>query len=59
MMDVTTQVQSSGFTPALARLDMHSWHYRTECYAKRLYLMGQGSQVWARGSMVVCLTLYR
>ena len=44
----TFQVHSS--TPALARLDMHSWHDRTECYAIRFYPMGQVSQVWARGS---------
>ncbi len=44
----TFQVHSS--MPALARVDMHSWHYLNECYAKRFYPMGQGSQVWARGS---------
>jgi len=39
------------FTPALARLDVHSLHDRTKCYAKSFYAMGQGSQVWARGSV--------
>ena len=32
---------------------MHSWQDRTECYARRLYPMRQGSQVWARGSGLV------
>jgi len=30
------------FRPALARLDVHSLHDRTECYAKSFYAMGQG-----------------
>ncbi|MBU4099941.1 MAG: hypothetical protein KKH20_01010 [Proteobacteria bacterium] len=29
---------------------MHSWRDRTEYYDRRFYPMGQGSQVWARGS---------
>jgi len=38
------------FTPALARLDVRSWHDHTECYARSFYAMGQESKVWARGS---------
>ena len=33
-----------GFKPALARLDMHSWHDLIECCARSFYAMGQESQ---------------
>ena len=32
------------------RLDVHARHDRTECYARSFYIIGQESQVWARGS---------
>ncbi|OEU81441.1 MAG: hypothetical protein BA872_03500 [Desulfobacterales bacterium C00003060] len=38
------------FWPALAPLDVHSRYDLAECYAMSFYTMGQGNQVWARGS---------
>jgi len=44
------KTQVHGSVPALAQLNVNSLHGRTECYARSFYAMGQGSQVWARGS---------
>ena len=39
-----TSASSIRVKPALARLDMHSWHDLIECCARSFYAMGQESQ---------------